>query len=107
MNRANPACFVRPTSELLSNIPADCALVLHCVKKIAENVMRSTDNLVLKYLMTKPDGQFLILIVISFARRLLSCPCLLRSCTKAFYTSMRIYQGYIKKPLLSEGRGVM
>jgi len=53
MNRAEPVCVTEPTSELLSNIPADGAIMLQFVSKIIENVKIDAVDLVPADLMTK------------------------------------------------------
>ena len=69
MNRTDPTCVAKPTSELLSKMPVDWAQVSHCVKKITENIMSKTDSLG-RY-SEKNDEEYLCRIVISFAQFLL------------------------------------
>ncbi len=69
MNRADPAWVAKPTSELLSNMSGDWALVSHCVKEKTKIIMSKTDSLG-RY-SEKNDEEYLGRIVISFAQFLL------------------------------------
>lgn len=67
MNRADPACVTKPTSDLLANMPEDSALASQWASKMNENAISEIDNTVFNCCLINLDAQ-----VFSFILHILS-----------------------------------